>query len=1130
MSFDVVLVHYGDPEATRSAVRRLSGVGASSVCVVDNHGNLAGRLPAGARVVAPGRNLGFGAGVNLGAREGRAPWLVVLNPDVTMDPAAVRELVTVAARAPHIAVLGPRLEHADGAPQINGGAFSGWMRELSRVTGLGARLRALRAAARRESRARGHDEPRVLARDWVSGAAIAIRRDAFEAAGGFDEEFFLYYEDEDLCRRLAAHGWRCGVDSATAARHSVGGSSTARDPYRTGTFEASRERYHALHSGPALAALVRFDAGRRRARYEGGQQGDDARRRVLVVAPRTPRADGKGDQVRLAQYLPRLAAEHAVTVLQPRETSGGKDAGVSLGEADTKTSSGPFDARTVAITITRVERLAGALVAWLLGRPGQAGWFMPHRFAAAVRREARRHDTIVFVTARAYVPVDDRLCTIDHVDALSLNASRRAAGQPHAGLRWLWRLEARRLARWERRIAACATAQVVTSPVDAAALPAAPAPTVVPNGVSVSPRALTSADEPRDVDLILTGNMRYPPNRDAAQWLAGEIAPRLRARRPHVRVVIAGRGADSLRLGGADVEVHSDVPDLAAWLRRAKVAAAPLRTGTGVPNKVLEAGGAGAALVLTPAANAALVLAPDAVALADDAWSFAEEVERLLSDDELRQRRVGAIQRELARFRVDDVAMRIERALVPPQETGIGATPPVGEPQAAPRGQTSVGDPTAAGELPGAAHEARRLGTVTLVGAALNAGKFVLAAGLLATQQLDLLTVGLLVAVTAAQVAGEAIALHAVTRPARRCKVDAADALAVGLAGLFVAAALAPQAVLAALAPGLEPPAGPELLALRLCCLAGAGSVTLWWAAGIAQRRFDLRGVQAITLVPNAAIVLGLALPIGDRLTAVAVTLLAGTLVATGWLVRELRRSDAISRALGTGLTFSGAATPDLRVPTGSQTRLWLGSAPALLVLLGFMAASQLNMFGVRFLSSLLPAGSLSTIYVAAGIALVPTMAAGTSVGAVLLPRWAARARAPGPLPAAGAAAAVAGLMAGALLLAAALSQGASWVGAVIDSRLLEGLRTALPILLAAVPLHAAAAVLRNHLLARGRTPLLTALALAGAALVPLTFGLSPTLAGACLGYALSAAPVVAGGVVVCLCTDAPARSRLALA
>lgn len=262
MSFDAVLVHFGDPAPTLATVARLSVVAPASITVVDNSANLPA-LPA-VRVVTPDGNLGFGAGVNVGAKAGRAPWLLILNPDTEITRPAIDVLLAAGHRQPDLGALAPRLLHADGSDQVNGGRFSGWAREASRWLGAGRRLRGLRARLRRESRGAGEGVP--IARPWVSGAALLVRRSAFEQVGGFDERFFLYYEDEDLCRRLRARRWQVAVCPQASARHAVGGSTGLADPYRSPHFESSRALYHRLHSGPALRALVTRDARRRTAR------------------------------------------------------------------------------------------------------------------------------------------------------------------------------------------------------------------------------------------------------------------------------------------------------------------------------------------------------------------------------------------------------------------------------------------------------------------------------------------------------------------------------------------------------------------------------------------------------------------------------------------------------------------------------------------------------------------------------------------------------------------------------------------------------------------------------------------------------------------------------------------------
>src|SRR5262249_6827577 len=120
----------------------------------------------------------------------------------------------------------------------------------------------------------------------------------------------------------------------------------------------------------------------------------------------------------------------------------------------------------------------------------------------------------------------------------------------------------------------------------------------------------------RDIDVIFTGNMDYPPNRDGADWLQREILPRVRSVRPQTTAWIVGRAAGTVTQAG--VESASNVPDMAAYLRRARVAVAPV-FGAGSPLKTLEAAACGAAVVSTPWGLDAYGL-PGAVAADTDAF------------------------------------------------------------------------------------------------------------------------------------------------------------------------------------------------------------------------------------------------------------------------------------------------------------------------------------------------------------------------------------------------------------------------------------------------------------------------------------------------------------------------------
>lgn len=232
----------------------------NQVIVVDNSGTLAESTLRHVTVVRPARNVGFGAGLNMGVRHADGHLILALNPDARIGERDLELLVSSLLEDARLAAVGPRLLNPDGTPQVNGGSWSGWARELSRSLGAGPAIRRVRAALRREVRAQ--PDAGVLLRDWLSGTVLLIRRSSFEAIGGFDEKFFLYYEDEDLCRRLRRGGWRVGVCPQASAVHAVGGSMEG-DPYLSRSFEESRALYHRRHSGPLLRRFVRWDAQRR---------------------------------------------------------------------------------------------------------------------------------------------------------------------------------------------------------------------------------------------------------------------------------------------------------------------------------------------------------------------------------------------------------------------------------------------------------------------------------------------------------------------------------------------------------------------------------------------------------------------------------------------------------------------------------------------------------------------------------------------------------------------------------------------------------------------------------------------------------------------------------------------------
>jgi len=206
---------------------------------------------AGIDVVRAPRNGGFAYGCNLGVARGGAPLLLFVNPDARIDAASLDALVTAMRADPRAALVGPRILDDDGSL-----AWS--VRRFPRLRSTFAKALFLH---RVWPRARWTDElvrdPSVYERagtaEWLSGACMLVRRDAYEALGGFDEGLFLYCEDTDLCLRLWQAGHTVRFEPAALVHHVGGASSGAGETQAIAA--RSRVYYARKHRGRLAAGL-----------------------------------------------------------------------------------------------------------------------------------------------------------------------------------------------------------------------------------------------------------------------------------------------------------------------------------------------------------------------------------------------------------------------------------------------------------------------------------------------------------------------------------------------------------------------------------------------------------------------------------------------------------------------------------------------------------------------------------------------------------------------------------------------------------------------------------------------------------------------------------------------------------
>ncbi len=250
---DVVVVHYNAPEALKECLEPLTselGFNASlSLTVVDNDQEspalgVRAQLDAleRARFIVRPSNDGFGAGSNIGARDGSASHLLFLNPDCIIEPKDIEILSRTLDQDPSLVAVGPRIERPNGLPEISWAHHPGFLWE--------ARRRRLWLALKRQ-------EPWAISKamelvsqartvEWLTAACLMVRRDVFETVGGFDEDFFLYFEDADLGVRLGQQG-KIRFEPKAVACHRGGASTAKDDPQALLHYRASQKLYYLKH-------------------------------------------------------------------------------------------------------------------------------------------------------------------------------------------------------------------------------------------------------------------------------------------------------------------------------------------------------------------------------------------------------------------------------------------------------------------------------------------------------------------------------------------------------------------------------------------------------------------------------------------------------------------------------------------------------------------------------------------------------------------------------------------------------------------------------------------------------------------------------------------------------------------
>jgi N-acetylglucosaminyl-diphospho-decaprenol L-rhamnosyltransferase len=265
MDLSVVIVNWNVCELLRrcllSVAKALPPGLAAEVVVVDNassdgSADMVRREFPAVRLVASDENLGYARGNNRGAAETSGRYLLILNPDTEVAGDALATMVHYLDEHPPVGAVGPQLRYADGTSQSSRRRFPTPATAFWESTLLQQWVPNNRAARRYHMADRPADAPQAV--DWLVGAALMIRREAWRQIGPLDESFFMYFEELDWCRRGRAAGWEIHYVPAAQVVHYEGKSSEQVVAARTIRFQRSKVRYFRKYYGAGWALVIRL--------------------------------------------------------------------------------------------------------------------------------------------------------------------------------------------------------------------------------------------------------------------------------------------------------------------------------------------------------------------------------------------------------------------------------------------------------------------------------------------------------------------------------------------------------------------------------------------------------------------------------------------------------------------------------------------------------------------------------------------------------------------------------------------------------------------------------------------------------------------------------------------------------
>jgi sugar transferase (PEP-CTERM/EpsH1 system associated) len=353
--------------------------------------------------------------------------------------------------------------------------------------------------------------------------------------------------------------------------------------------------------------------------------------KIFVLLPRIPYPLEKGDKLRAFNQIKQLAKRNEIVLCALNDNP-------KVNEQDAFRALQPYCQSISFIKVTKLQILLGLVRAFVKGLPLQCGYFFNHKAAKKVNALITKHKPDMLygqlLRTAEYIRHKDIPKTIDYQDIFSYGMKRRADIASFV-TRPIYNMEYRRLKRYEAAIFEDFDIKTIISEPDRELFPHEKRDEIliIPNGVDHD--YFKPQEREKKYDLVFTGNMSYPPNVNAVEYFANEILPIVWKSRPETTLYIAGATPDPKvkKAASKRIIVSGWLDDIRDAYAQSRVFIAPMRIGTGLQNKLLEAMSMRLPAITSPLANASLGAKPDEeILIGSNAEEMAQNIITLLTD------------------------------------------------------------------------------------------------------------------------------------------------------------------------------------------------------------------------------------------------------------------------------------------------------------------------------------------------------------------------------------------------------------------------------------------------------------------------------------------------------------------